>query len=207
MRKHRIGVSAFLPFNSEEVEKHLEVVSGRKNKKNQRYLSSQKIKSKYVFKTYTKTTISRGAPKKQPALSFLGGGLHIYVLYTCTCICVCIYIQLYNYTCVYVCICIYVCTYIHTHILRNKSQCISEIPANQWSLEYSSLESENWPTYPSTAEQICVSHTQKIGIQSQRTQVYHLQENKQNWRLDLKQNKTDPKRQILSFNKVKRRKR
>lgn len=93
MKKHRIGVRAFLPFNSEEVEKHLEVVSGRGKKKNQGYLSSQKIKTKYGLKTYAKTTISIGAPKKQPALSFFG-------------VCVYIYINMY-YMHVYVCMCIY----------------------------------------------------------------------------------------------------
>lgn len=54
MKKHRIGVRAFLPFNSEEVEKHLEVVSGRGKKKESGLLIFTKNQDKIWFKNICK---------------------------------------------------------------------------------------------------------------------------------------------------------
>lgn len=64
-------------------------------------------------------------------------------------------------------------------------------------LEAEGNQSTNHPTYPSTGEWISISHTQWNGIWSQRTQQRHLQKNRQNWRLDLKKNKIESKRQIM----------
>lgn len=105
------------------------------------------------------------------------------------------------------CVYSYIC--MHSYILRNKSQGISETPANLWSLAHSSPESKDQPTYLSPGEWIHASHIQQNNIQSQRTQVCHLQENKQNWRLHLKQNKNRLKKtNTVCFlsNKFKRRK-